>query len=75
MGWAFYKASQASYTSHLFITRLVYKGTRSWFHSSHTLTFLYSLPDYIVVYVSGLGHFGGVEHKVEIVVLVETTEV
>ncbi len=54
------------------ITRLVHKGTRSWFHSNHALTILSSLPDHLVALVSGLGHLGGVEHQIDIVVLVET---
>ncbi len=53
------------------ITRLVHKGTRSGIHLSHALTILSSLPDHFVEHVSGLGHLGGVEHQVD-VVLVET---
>jgi hypothetical protein len=35
------------------------------------LTILSSLPDTLVAHISGLGHLGGVEHQVD-VVLVET---
>jgi len=54
------------------ITRLVHKGTRSGLYSSHALTILSSLPDTLVAHVSGLGHLGGVEHQVDVVVVVET---
>ncbi len=71
MGWAFYQASQASYICSV-ITRLVHKGTRSGIHSSHALTILSSLTDHLVEHFSGLGHLGGVEHQVDIAVLIET---
>ncbi len=49
---------------------VISKGTRSGIHSSHALTILSSLP--VVEHVSGLGHLGGVEHQVDVVVLEET---
>jgi hypothetical protein len=55
----------------LVITRLVHKGTRSGSYSGHALSILSSLPDTLVAHISGLGHLGGVEHQVD-VVLVET---
>ena len=54
------------------ILRLVLRGTRSVFYSSQALTILSSLPDHLVEHVRGLGHLGGVEHQVDVVVLVET---
>ncbi len=54
------------------ITRLVQSGPRSGNHSSQALTILSSLPDHLVEHVRGLGHLSGVEHQVDIVVLVET---
>jgi hypothetical protein len=45
---------------------------RSGIHSTHTLTILSSLTDHLVEHVSGLGHLGGVEHQVDVVVLFET---
>ncbi len=42
------------------------------FHSSHALTILSGLSDHLVAHVSGLGHLGGVEHQVDVVILVET---
>jgi len=45
--------------------------TRSGIHSIHALTILSSLPDHLVEHVSGLGHLGGVEHHVDVVVLEE----
>ncbi len=73
MGWAFYsiRLVSSSYIRSV-ITRLVHKGTRSGLYSSQALTILSSLPDTLVAHVSGLGHLGGVEHQVDVVVLVET---
>jgi len=42
------------------------------FHSSHALTILSGLTDHLVEHVIGLGHPGGVEHQVDVVVPVET---
>ena len=72
MGWAFYsiRLVSSSYIRSV-ITRLVHKGTRSGLYSSQALTILSSLPDMLVSHVSGLGHLGGVEHQVDVVVLVE----
>ena len=36
------------------------------------LTILSSLPEHLVEHVSGPGHLGGVEHQVNLVLLVET---
>jgi hypothetical protein len=55
------------------LLRLAHKGTMSGIHSGQALTILSSLPDYLVEHISGLGHLGGVEHQVEVVVLEETT--
>ena len=51
--------------------RLVHKGTRSGLYSSHALAIPSGLPDTLVSHVSGLGHLSGVEHQVDVVVLVE----
>jgi hypothetical protein len=52
--------------------RVWLKGARSGIHSSHAMTTLSSLSVHLVEHVSGLGHLGGVEHQVDVVVLVET---
>ncbi len=39
-------------------------------HSSKILTILSSLPDHLVEHVCGLSHLDGVEHQVDIVVLI-----
>ncbi len=72
MGWAGHSIwlVKASYICSV-ITRLVHKGTRSGLYSSHALTIPSSLPDTLVPHVSGLGHLGGAEHQVDVVVLVE----
>ena len=71
MGWAFYsiRLVSSSYIRSV-ITRLVHKGTRSGLYSSQALANLSGLPDTLVSHVSGLGHPGGVEHQVYVVVLV-----
>jgi hypothetical protein len=66
MGWASIRLVN------LVITRLVHKGTRSGIHSSHALTILSSLSYHLVEHGSGLGHLGGVEHQVDVVVLEDT---
>jgi hypothetical protein len=38
--------------------------------SSHSLTILSGSPDRLVVHVCGVGHYGGVEHQVDVVVIV-----
>jgi hypothetical protein len=38
----------------------------------NTLTNLSSLPDHLIEHIRGLGHLGGVEHQVDVVVLEET---
>jgi hypothetical protein len=48
-----------------------YSDTRSGIHFIHALTILSSLPGHLVEHVSGLGHLGGVEHQVDVVVLEE----
>ncbi len=42
---------------------------RSGIYSSQELTILSSLPDHLVEHVSGLGHLGGLENQVDVVVL------
>jgi hypothetical protein len=76
MGWAFYsiRLVSSSYIRSV-ITRLVHKGTRSGLYSSQALANLSGLPDTLVSHVSGLGHLGGVEHQVDVVVLVEDRQV
>ena len=71
MGWAFYsiRLVSSSYIRSV-ITRLVHKGTRSGLYSSQALAILSGLPDTLVPHVRGLGHPGGVEHQVYVVVLV-----
>ncbi len=54
------------------ILRLVLRGTRSGFYSSHALTILSGLPDHLVEHICGLVYPVGVEHQVDVVVLVET---
>ncbi len=49
--------------------RLVNKGTRSGIILVNALTNLSSLPYPLVEQVCGLGHLGGVEYQVDVVVL------
>jgi hypothetical protein len=49
--------------------RLIHGGTSSGIHSSQALTILSNPLHHLIDYVSGLGHLGGVEHQVDVVVL------
>ncbi len=67
--WVGHSVRLVELATHSVITRLVHNWTRSGLYSSQALTILSSLPDTLVAQVSGLGHLGGVEHQVDIVLV------
>ncbi len=72
--WGLFLFGQSSQLLlHSVISKVSPQGTRSGFHSSQALTILSSLPDHLVGHVCGLGHLGGVEHQIDVVVHCKVT--